>query len=185
MLVFKRILVLMLIIATMPVTMPLYGIARLIQNILNKKLEKYTVSYTIRGVPVIFVGGMTGTLASIFLTYGSPAMATRSIIGNFVTILRPVNFGILYHELAHMLYEPAMPSIFMSLDPLGAMHAHYGKGARFEHQADKWAVNELIKEGRVEYVREYIDVLNKALGDGKYRARMLTRYIRRYHGISM
>ena len=169
----------------MPVTMPLYGVAILIQRILEKRLEKYGVSYAIKGIPVIFVGGITGTLASIFLTSGSPAMATRSIFGNFVTILRPVNFGILYHELAHMLYEPAMPPLFMSLDPFGAMRAHYGKGARFEHQADKWAVNELIKENRIEYVREYIDVLNKALGDGKYRARMLTRYIRRYHGISM
>lgn len=92
--------------------------------------------------------------------------------------------GSLLHELAHIKYPPAIPP---EGAPLGKF-AHIGKGARFEHQADKFAVTRLLngadRKLSIIFIHQFIRSIENSL-DGDYRTKLIRRYLRRYYSIEL
>lgn len=130
------------------------------------------------GIPIIdysdSIWGWVGFIAMGF----SPAFTVMerryfSIYSNII-ILRKVPLGVIYHEAGHVLYRPAFPVMDQN-------EAHGERGCRMEHQADKYAIMRLAESGEVSEIKRYIDYLDHSLfGDGKYRAKLLRRFVRRY-----
>ena len=132
----------------------------------------------IEGVPVIDFSGSVWGWIGYFGTILCPAQAIIETVGGvcknriLITIRTPL--GVIYHEIAHVIYEPARANGISGAD------AHAGKGARFEHQADKWAILKLIELGKPEEVEKFITLLGSFDCDGPYRAELARRFIRRY-----
>jgi len=126
------------------------------------------------GIKVINMGDSLWGLIGCITCGGCPCFSVTPGLGSgFIVLYRKVPLGILFHEVAHITYP----------DARGAMNpeaAHTGKGARFEHQADKWAIRKLVDSGMSSQIPEFIKFLEKAPGDGPYRANLLKRYMRRY-----
>lgn len=137
---------------------------------------------TVKGIPVIM---FTGKMAKRVLkyTHGCEYVAVyRGILFPYIAYVplkgAPFMTGCILHEVGHIKYAPAQC-------PPGVKNknAHKGKGARYEHQADKFAVNLLlqIENGHREIQRfcQYLEQM--AAGDGAYRAKLIKRYVRRYY----
>lgn len=132
----------------------------------------------IEGVPVIdFSGslwGWIGYLGTILCPAQAIIETDKGVCKNRILITIKTPLGVIYHEVAHVIYDPARAKGVSGAD------AHDGKGARFEHQADKWAILKLIELGKPEEVEKFIALLGSFDCDGPYRAKLARRFVRRY-----
>lgn len=155
----------------------LMPVVLVIQVAVGVKLRFTRCESDYEGTPILSLQdsawGFLGMLA-----YGlSPAFTCPDGSGNpVIVLLRRKCLGVVLHEGGHCHYGPAQPTSMTEVK-----RAHEGKGARFEHQADKYAVLKLREWGAPrEEFEKYIEFLEGAPGDGPYRAKMLKRFIRRY-----
>ena len=140
----------------------------------------------IKKIPVILFTGKAGErvlrhfhgceYAAVYKGIKFPYIAYAPLEG------APFVLGCIFHELGHILYAPAQC-------PKGQnnKNAHEGKGARYEHQADKFSVRVLLQTSNgPREIRKFCKYLiERAAGDGKYRAALIYRYVRRYYKIEL
>ena len=98
----------------------------------------------IKGIPVILFTGKAGERVLRHFRGCEYAAVYKGIWHPYIAYAplkdAPFILGCIFHELGHIVYAPAQC-------PKGESNkaAHSGKGARYEHQADKFAVRVLIQ----------------------------------------
>ena len=136
----------------------------------------------VKKIPVILFTGKAAERVLRYFRGCEYAAVYKGIIFPYIAYAplkgAPFILGCIFHELGHIIYAPAQCTQGVSNKT-----AHDGKGARYEHQADKFAIRVLIQTTNgIREIRKFCNYLSeKAAGDGKYRAELIRRYVRRYY----